>query len=314
MTRECTNGCVSEQTEVPEPGSFPQRVTIEFTNHCNVSCVMCPRHHMQGPKGYLDYSLFCRLADEIAEHEGTALVPFFRGESLMHPEAVAMLRYAKRKGIAPIQLATNATLLTRETAEALVDLKIDFISFSVDSIDPETYRAIRRGAELEKVLKNIEALCDARRRKGNGRPQIQVSVVNTRGTAAGITDFVDYWSERVDRVRVYEEHSQGGSFGALEKDDERREGQGRQPCLKPFGDLVVYWDGSVALCNHDWDRKEALGNVKTHSIEEVWCSEAYQRVRESHLGRGAMETLCQGCDHWEAYYRDKKVVGELYEL
>lgn len=303
-----------EQPGKPDPGTFPQRVTIEFTNHCNVSCVMCPRRYMQGPKGFLDYSLFCTLADEISMHKGTALVPFFRGEALMHPEAVAMLRYARQKGIGPIQLATNATLLSREVAEALVEMKIDFLSFSLDSIDPATYRRIRRGAELETVLENIEALCDVKRRKGNGRPQIQVSVVNTRGTAAGITDFVAYWRERVDRVRVYEEHSQGGSFGALGKKGEGEGGQRRQPCLKPFGDLVVYWDGSVALCNHDWDRKNALGNVRTHSIEEIWRSEVYQKVRDAHLGCGTMEPLCRGCDHWQAYYRDNKMVGELYEL
>lgn len=299
---------------MPVAGRFPRRVTVELTNYCNVSCVMCPRHYMQGSKGYLEYSLFCKLADEIAAHEGTAVVPFFRGESLMHPEAVAMLRYAKSKGIGPIQLATNATLLTQEVAEALVDLKIDFISFSVDSIDPAAYRQIRRGAELATVLRNIEELCAIRRGRGNGRPEIQVSVVHTEGTASGIRDFVEYWRERVDRVRVYEEHSQGGSFGARGKDPEKRGPQGRQPCLKPFGDLVVYWDGSVALCNHDWDRKEALGSVRTHSIEAIWSSEVYQRVRDSHLGRGTMETLCQRCDHWEAYYLDKKVVGELYEL
>ena len=125
---------------------FPDRVTVELTNHCNLRCVMCPREHMTSPKGYMEFALFKKIVDEMVPFGQVALVPFFRGETLLHPKWVEMLGYAKERGIGPIQFATNATLMNEEAAEALLGLELDFVSFSLDSIDPSIYRSVRRGA------------------------------------------------------------------------------------------------------------------------------------------------------------------------
>ena len=88
---------IKEQIEYcPEVPEFPKRVTLELTNHCNLRCVMCPRKYMRGPKGYMSFSLYKNIIGQLAEHRDTALVPFFRGESLLHPRCIEMLRYAKK--------------------------------------------------------------------------------------------------------------------------------------------------------------------------------------------------------------------------
>ena len=291
---------------------FPSRVTIELTNHCNLNCVMCPRKHMTGPKGYLSFPLFKKVVDEICEHNGTALVPFFRGESLLHPRCIDMLAYAKKKGVGPIQFTTNATLMNEDVSRALIDLEMDFISFSVDSIDANDYRRIRKGADLRAVLTNIEFFCNLKKQKEISKPEIQVSVVKTKNTYNGINEFTDFWRQRVDRVRVYEEHSHDGNFGSLDKNGNNAVREKRKPCVKPFTDMVIYWNGSVALCNHDWDSAETLGNVQEKRIQEIWHSETYERVRQAHLGQGKLEDLCESCDHWKACYREENLIGELY--
>jgi len=302
----------NETYNEPEAPEFPGRVTIELTNHCNLNCVMCPRKHMTGSKGYLSFFLFTEIIDEIAERESIALVPFFRGESLLHPRCIDMLAYAKKKGVGPIQFTTNATLMNEDVSRALIGLEIDFISFSVDSIDPKDYSRIRKGADLKTVLKNIEVFCNLKKDKGISKPEIQVSVVKTKSTYNGIDEFVNFWRQRVDRVRVYEEHSEDGSFGSLGKKGNNAVCEKRQPCLKPFTDMVIYWNGAVALCNHDWDRTNSLGNIKENSIEEIWHSDTYNRVRQAHLEEGKLEDLCQSCDHWKACYREENLIGELY--
>lgn len=274
---------------------------------------MCPRHLMEAQAGNMREELFRKIIDEMAQHPGTALVPFFRGESLLHPQAVELLGYAREQGIAPIQFTTNATRLTPEVSKALVDMRLEFISFSVDSIDPETYAQIRPGATLAQVLKNIKYFCDYRRHSGGSLPEVQVSVVKTEATAAEIPQFVKYWRERVDRVRVYEQHSTDGNFGSLSRcdDDTMRT---RLACHKPFSDLVVYWDGTVALCNHDWLRENQIGNLTEMKIEEVWRSESYKRIRTAHLtDHDSLEQLCQNCDHWKTFYSPAGHIGELYD-
>ena len=264
---------------------------------------------MKGPKGYLSFSMFKRIIDEISEHKKTALVPFFRGESLLHPKCVEMLAYIKQKGIGPIQFTTNATLLTKDIALSLIDLELDFISFSVDSIDSESYGEIRRGGELKTVLNNIDFFCEQKQKMKMKNPEIQVSVVKTKNTSGDIDNFVSYWQQRVNRVRVYEEHSQNGNFGSLEQESIDVE---RKACFKPFRDMVIYWNGSVAICNHDWDRENQLGNIEENSIEEIWNSNAYKIIRDAHLGNGKLETLCENCDHWKSFYNEDNLMGGLY--
>ncbi len=274
---------------------------------------MCPRHLMEANLGQMQPELFRRIIDERAAHPGTALVPFFRGESLLHPNCLELLGYAKDRGISPIQFTTNATLLTPARARALADMQIDFISFSVDSIDPEIYAKIRSGANLDHVLRNIEYFCNYRKQQGGSLPEVQVSTVRTAATAEQLPAFIEYWRGKVDRVRVYEEHSQDGNYGSLEC-DAHGETTARQPCHKPFTDLVVYWDGDVALCNHDWDRATSLGNLAESSIADVWRNEAHRKVRDDHCQNpDNLEQPCQSCDHWQTYYLPEKQVGELYE-
>jgi radical SAM protein with 4Fe4S-binding SPASM domain len=269
---------------------------------------------MSGRLGDMEPELFYRIIDQMAQHPGTALVPFFRGESMLHPQFLELLTYARRRDIAPIQFTTNATRMTPEISRVLVDLEIDFISFSLDSVDPQVYAAVRRGAKLETVLERIQYFCDYRRQQQADKPRIQVSVVSTRATAAGVQDFVSYWRNEVDRVRVYEEHSQDGNFGSLASSCDRQSPQ-RQACHKPFTDMVVYWDGGVALCNHDWDRQNLLGNLRRQSIAEVWNGANYRTIRKAHSQDiDRLEKLCRNCDHWRAYYLPDRKVGELYEF
>ncbi|MBW2091461.1 MAG: radical SAM protein [Deltaproteobacteria bacterium] len=288
---------------------FPDRVTVELTNHCNLNCVMCPRHHMKGTRGYMTWSLFKKIIDEMAEHDHVVLVPFFRGESLLHPHSVEMLAYAKRKNNGPVQFTTNATLLSEDVASALLETGIDFISFSVDSVDPKTYKSVRRRDDLKKVLKNIETFCNLKMRKNMKNPEIQVSVVKTKKTAGEIEGFIKFWKDRVDRIRVYEEHSRNGHFGSLKKGKRLKN---RMPCLKPFTDMVIYWDGKIALCNHDWDRTDHIGDVSLNAISEIWHNRRYENIRSAHQGHGVLEELCQYCDHWQAHSFSSTQIGDLY--
>ncbi len=292
---------------------FPNRVTVELTNNCNLKCAMCPRVYMESSKGYMSMPLFKKIIDEISTYNNIALVPFFRGESLLHPEFIEMMTYVKEKDISPVQLTTNATTLTEDIAQALIDIELDFVSFSVDSIDHDIYSKIRKGADLQNVLKNIEKFSEIKRKRGQDKPEIQVSVVKTESTIDRIDEFVDFWQDRVDRVRVYEEHSKGGNYGSLPKGYNVTSSEERRPCLKPFSDFIIYWDGSAALCNHDWDRKDTIGNVNHNSIKEIWQNDKYKKIRDAHIkNNDDLEELCKRCDHWKSYYVEQHQIGELY--
>lgn len=295
------------------PGLFPSRVTLELTNRCNLSCTFCPRRYMEKDRGFLDTGLAKALLDEMADHSPVSFVPFFRGESLLHPQWFDILNHAQEKSVGEIQFTTNASLLSGDNIERILDLGLSFISFSLDTRDPELYNSSRRGADFGQTMQNV--LDFMRRRDERGvETQVQVSAVETPEHRPGMDAFVEYWKPVADLVRVYVEHSVDGKPGSI--DEPLPEFETRLPCYKPFSDMVVYWNGQVACCNHDWTRMvdgSPLGDVSRDGIERVWQGDAYAKLRETHV-QGTLNGVvpCSGCDHWKMYYIERGFLGRTY--
>lgn len=263
--------------------------------------------------GYMSEGLAKKLIDEMAENLPVTLVPFFRGESLLHPRWYEILAYAKQRGLGPIQFTSNATRLDRIAAEKILDLQIDFISFSLDTIDATLYENTRRGANYRKVHENILQFLELKKERNVKLPHVQISAVETDLHKPRMEDFVQYWNPKVDRVRVYVEHSSSDHPGTI--DTPLPDFSERLPCYKPFEDLIILWDGNIALCNHDWTREKSnsIGDVSNESILQVWHSENYQHIRIMHEN-GILndEPLCSHCDHWKMFYLDEGYLGRLY--
>lgn len=299
-----------------EAGKFPERITIELTNQCNLNCSFCPRHLVQMEKGDMSETLFRKIIDEAAEHLPVTVVLFFRGESLLNSRIANYIHYAKAKGIGPIQLASNALLLTEEMGVKLIEAGLDFISFSLDTNDEEVYKASRENGDLATSKRNILNFieqCKTAKEKGLKVPDIQVSTVDIEEYRNGQTEFVNFWRKHADRVRVYIEHSGDGNLGSI-ADPELLAGSRRRPCRKVYSDMIVYWNGDVALCNHDWDNKMELGNVAKQSITDIWQGERYRSIRQMHEETVfEKEIACEKCDHWKMYYLEDGFLGKVYE-
>lgn len=130
----------------------------------------------------------------------------------------------------------------------------------------------------------------------------------------GTKRFVDFWQGKVDRVRIYIEHSTGMSPGNITQ--ELPVLKNRHACHKLFTDLVIYWNGEVGLCNHDWTRLnggQPIANVQHSSIAEIWRSDEYTEFRNRHIAGDVTDMVpCNGCDHWKMYYLDTGFMGRVY--
>ncbi len=274
---------------------------------------MCPRQYISENGKLMEPALFRKIVDEIAKHDVEAVVPFFRGESLLHPEFLDMISYLKEKSSAAIQLATNAQLLTDKISDRLLELEIDFISFSLDSIVAETYKKIRVGGTLEKAMQNISAFLDRKKSLAQDKPIVQVSATKCEHNEEEIPGFIEHWQDRVDRVRIYPQHSEDGKFGKLSNNASASQRE-RRPCKKPFADMVIYYNGNTAICNHDWQRpqKDSPGSVSNQSINQIWNSDLYKQIREKHI-KLKYEGLspCAHCDNWQEFDDKNGSVGKL---
>ncbi len=260
--------------------------------------------------------LFNKIVEEIRSHSVEAVVPFFRGEPLLHPEFSAIMNFLRRRTSAKIQLATNGLLLNSELSRELLAMGIDFISFSLDAVTKKTYQKIRSGGDFDRTIQNVHNFLQIREGMSDVKTVVQVSATEHQANQKELPAFIDYWKPLVDRVRIYPQHSRDGRFGRLDGAGQDRNIADRQPCRKLFTDIVIYHDGNVGLCNHDWERPADafLGSVVTDGIETVWQSPAYSKAREKHLsGRWDDMVPCSHCDHWQAMDEAETVVGDLIQ-
>lgn len=267
---------------------FPERIEIEIASDCNLRCTYCPRHYVNNLSGYIDFDLFQKIINEAIDYPETILVLHRRGESMLHPDFEKMLGLVSGK-FKEIQMATNGTLLNRHKYGAIVN-GLTFLSFSLDT--PDNFDRTRIPAKYVKVEAKILDFLDYNK----GRVKTQASMVKTaKTTDEECVEFKRIWQERVDRVRIYDEHSSDGNFGSLI--NPRHE---RKPCVMPFYEILVYDSGNVARCNHDWnsDNSASMGDLKKGSIKEIWHGKRYTDLRQQQISLKFDDSVCSRCDCW----------------
>lgn len=73
----------------------------------------------------------------------------------------------------------------------------------------------------------------------------------------------------------------------------------QRACYAPTEMLIVTVNGDVVLCHEDAQREVILGNLGCSTIQEIWCGNAMEQLRQ-HLVRGARQEagpVCSRCDH-----------------
>lgn len=284
------------ECEFPE---FPFVVDVELTNHCNLSCRMCPHSLMKREKGYMGDTVLKKIVDECAERG--AAIRFIRwGEHLLHQNIFEYISYAKSKGVL-VHLTTNGILLDSSKAEKLIDSGLDSVIFSMQGATKEGYEIMRNNNKYDLLEKNIETLVEIRKRKGIKNPFIHISSTMTDETLQEIKAFKDKWLNIVDSVGV------GVTTFEYVNTPENRENikeftsqqyvrKEYRPCTEVLTKLSVNWNGDVTACCGDYDGFLLLGNVKEESLKDIWVCDKLKKIRQI-LERLEMDKLplCKDC-------------------
>ncbi len=69
-----------------------------------------------------------------------------------------------------------------------------------------------------------------------------------------------------------------------------------EPCLRPTGAMTVDIGGNVIVCVDDYHKKLNMGNISRMSIEQIWQSEEYVKIRELlSMGKRDFVDPCKYC-------------------
>ena len=164
------------------------KVYIEPTNRCNITCRTCMRNIWDEKLGKMSEETFARILDGLQGISPKPLV-FFGGlgEPLFHPKTIEMVERVKALG-APVELITNGILLNTERSRRLIDAGLDALWVSLDGAKPESYEDVRLGAEMPRVLENIETFCSLRRHTFRPMPELGVNFVAMKRNIADLPD------------------------------------------------------------------------------------------------------------------------------
>ncbi len=274
-------------TRTLKPAYKPVRMWVEPTNTCNLKCVMCPQSSdTEFQRGFMEFSLFKKIIDE-AKGFVYDMNLHHTGESLLHPEIIRMIRYAKQAGIYT-RLHTNATRFNDEIAKGILDAGLDFLSFSFDGYEKETYENIRRGANFENTLENILNFLRIKKAQGQQHPFTVFEVIDFSvkpGTPARLIPVTaaqqafqqQFEGLPLNKFVLKAPHNWAGTYDA--------DGNPVHPakycaCTFPWYALVVFWNGNVSPCPQDFFNNLCPGNLNDSSIQDVWQGESLVTLRE----------------------------------
>jgi AdoMet-dependent heme synthase len=120
----------------------PRLVFWELTKRCNLKCIHCRASADDEIfKGELDTDNIKRVIDDIVLYANPILV-LTGGEPLFRGDIFTIADYAKQKGLR-LALATNGTLIERDTALKIKKSGIQRVSISIDGKDSQSHDAFR---------------------------------------------------------------------------------------------------------------------------------------------------------------------------
>ncbi len=276
---------------------FPRYFEIETVNACNAACPMCTIADWQRQPQVMKDDLFEKIAAEICEHkEEVKRVRLFRdGEPLLDKKLGARIRRLKDGGCKSVGISTNAQLLDRDKAESILWAGLDEIFLSIDSLVKDTYDKIRVGLDFETVRDNCVNFFKVRDWAGSDC-KIRVRMIRQEANQDEWDDFENFWKFILgpnDTVEYKDIHNWGGAL------DLKTKGETERACVALWSLMVVFADGSVPLCNVDYNNKYPLGNVRDHTIQELWRSDKQNLRRKQHLfGCRAAIPPCTNCTVW----------------
>ncbi len=281
-------------------------------NHgfCDSRCISCPIgqmkygdasdavnaefHHKR--RRHMPIEIFKRVADEVAKHPHAWLRLHARGEPLLHPKFVEMVKYAKQAGVKLVQSFTNAITLNAEKATGVLKAGLDVLECSIHG-HTKTYEQLMRNGQFEQVRKNVIQFRKLRDTQG-AKTRLVVSAVDQPLFQSEKEAHNKFWSQYADEVIYRPYHSWGDRItlecGAIP--------ESRHACSQLWNRCTIGPSGKILVCFNSWTERdnETLGDLgkPDTTIATVWQSALFNRIRQDHINGDYSLTCCRKCKDW----------------
>ena len=271
-------------------------VRYEVTDHCNAECIMCPReiHKLGRPHGVMDSKKFERSIDEVVALGCKQIVLTGFGEPLIDKRLEQKIAYAKGQGLRTY-IISNASLLTRRRATALIKAGLDELRVSYYGMRKETYEKVMVGLNFDVTMRNLLGFLDLRKELDSKRPRLEINWLVLPENESDTEAFQEFWEPRADAIEIWKPHNFGDGRDYRQRYDELSV---KTTCGRPEnGPLQIQWNGEVIPCCYDYNNAIILGNAFEQPVLEALNGEKYRLLRRAHTEKNfQMFPYCNQCD------------------
>jgi hypothetical protein len=249
---------------------------------------------MSRPLGMMSWETFCQVAEQILGQPGIEAVDFSgMGEPLLNPLLPRFL--ARLSPQVHTLVTTNAALLTRQRALALVEAGLGTAIISYNGHRPDLYAEAMGGLSIERADANIRELV----RAAEGRTQVAANVSVTPRTRSHLPEIRARLRDLgVTQVGFSLCHGRGGHLNDPAACDTGSLPVGQERCDIFEDTLFVAWNGDVLACCHDLAGLGRLGSLVEDRLGDI------VEKRRAVLERGLPFPMCKECNDTYRIARD----------
>ena len=277
---------------------FPLNVDIEVSSICQIQCDHCFTQYMDiGENDLMPLDMYKKIVKECGDRGLFTLKFSMRGEPLMHPDIVEMVRFAKEQGIKEVWINTNGGKLTEELAHGLIGAGVDWITVSFDGLG-QMYESIRKPLKYQETLEKLKTLRRVRDEL-NANTLLNVQTLWS-AIKEDPQEYLNVMKPIVDRV-AYNPDMNFKEIIMVPDDT--------FVCPRLWQRIAITSRGNYLKCPSDFRMEEILGNVADYTVKQAWDI-LMGRQRELHLsGQKKESVVCNKCHHGAKKKRIELDVG-----
>lgn len=291
----------------------PLALFVELTNRCNFKCKFCPESienysELVGGITSISFAQFQKICDEVLEIGRLKVLRFYMlGEPFLYKELPDVITYAKARNVADrIEVTSNATALTPQNCERIVQSGLDYLRISVYSVKSERHKDVTQSnITPAHIRNNIKTLYETRERMSATTPFIYVKMIDPFDPEESSL-FLEQYAGIADEVVLEQPMNWNDPAEADfltnvygEKESEERDAFFRfkkEVCPFPFFNLIIHSSGHVSVCCVDWEKKTSVGNIFEQSLKEIWNGQPLRDFQRMQIERRRSENeACRNC-------------------
>ncbi len=296
---------------------YPFEWEVDTTNICQLKCPLC--HTGLGTvhrdKGVMHFNTFASIVDQIKGY-CVWLSLYSWGEPFLNREIDRFIAHAHERRIATIVSSNLNKPLTPEMAERLIRSGLDVLIVSLDGTTQDVYEVYRVTGHLERVMDNLRLIVETRKRLGSKTPFLEWQYIVMRQNEHQVEDAKRMAEElgvdtitfkRVDFPHGSEDIELARQWLPRAELEARLANPFRKPyaedgarCWRLWRSAVVNWDGGYAPCCYLTDAADDFGDVREHTIKEIWNNRQYRTARGL-FGKSEVPREYVGCIDCSVY-------------